>query len=287
MAAFRVFRRAFSDKTTHFGFQTVPEHLKKSLVGDVFHRVASRYDLMNDLMSGGVHRLWKDELIRTIGPIRSLRQKNAETGEEESRPLRLLDVAGGTGDITFRFLNAAKQSLPFGAPKSQLAASVVVCDINPSMLSVGRDRAVAQGYAPDNEEISFVEGDAEKLPFPDNSFDLYTIAFGIRNVTRVPVALKEAHRVLRKGGRFLCLEFSQVTNPVLRQAYDAYSFSVIPALGDLVAGDKQSYQYLVESIRNFPPQDEFAAWIETAGFSMVRYSNLTFGTVAIHSGFKL
>lgn len=215
--------------------------------------VVCSYDLMNDLMSAGIHRLWKDRLVTKLGAGPDTRQ---------------LDVAGGTGDIAFRALDSG-------------AGHVTVCDINPSMLDVGRARADGRAG------LTWVEGDAQQLPFPDNSFHSYTIAFGIRNVVRLEAALAEAHRVLVPGGRFLCLEFSTVAVPGLDALYELYSHQVIPAMGLVVAGDWDSYQYLVESIRQFPDQQSFAAKIEAAGFSFVEYENLTAGVAAIHSGFKL
>ncbi|CAB0010297.1 unnamed protein product [Nesidiocoris tenuis] len=248
------------DKQTHFGFETVKESEKTRKVCEVFHRVADTYDLMNDTMSAGIHRVWKDVFMERLSPPPGT---------------KLLDVAGGTGDIAFRFVNYMKNS---GHP-----GTVTVCDINPDMLRVGQDRARKKNYT----DIDWVEGNAETLPFPDNSFSAYTIAFGIRNVTRIDLALKEAWRVLKPGGRFMCLEFSHVENEALRWVYDKYSFQMIPAMGQVIAGDWKSYQYLVESIRKFPVQETFAGMIESAGFWSVQYENLTFGVVAIHSGFKL
>ena len=242
---------------THFGFRTVPEAEKAGMVHGVFSSVAGRYDLMNDLMSGGVHRLWKEALIDWLAP----------------RPgMHLLDVAGGTGDIAFRFLKRVKGD-----------ARVTVCDMTSAMLDEGARRAESQGVG----AIDWVCGDAMQLPFPDQSFDAYTIAFGIRNVTRIEDALAEAYRVLKPGGRFLCLEFSRVTNPGLAWAYDRYSFNVIPPMGRAVTGDSDSYRYLVESIRRFPDQERFAAMIRAAGFGQVRYRNLTLGVAALHSGWRL
>ncbi len=246
-----------SAKTTHFGFQTVAEGEKAGLVHGVFTRVASRYDLMNDLMSGGVHRLWKDAMMDWLAP----------------RPgQRLLDVAGGTGDIAFRFLKRAP------------SAHATVCDMTESMLVEGRKRAEAERLA---DSLEWVVGDAMTLPFADASFDVYTISFGIRNVTRIPDALSEAYRVLRPGGRLMVLEFSQLPIPALQWAYDRYSFNVIPPMGQIVTGDRDSYQYLVESIRKFPDQETFAAMIRAAGFGQVKYRNLTMGVAALHSGWKL
>jgi demethylmenaquinone methyltransferase/2-methoxy-6-polyprenyl-1,4-benzoquinol methylase len=245
------------EKTTHFGFQDVAEAEKAGMVHGVFSRVASRYDLMNDLMSAGIHRLWKDAMMDWLAP----------------RPgQRLLDVAGGTGDVAFRFLKRAP------------GASAVVCDMTEAMLIEGRKRAEAEKLA---ESLDWVVGDAMALPFPDASFDAYTISFGIRNVTRIPDALAEAFRVLRPGGRLMVLEFSQIPNALLQRVYDLYSFNVIPAMGQAVTGERASYQYLVESIRRFPDQESFASLIRAAGFGLVKYRNLTMGVAALHSGWKL
>ncbi len=244
-------------ETTHFGYQTVPEGDKAGMVHGVFTRVASKYDIMNDLMSGGLHRLWKDAMMDWLAP----------------RPgQRLLDVAGGTGDVAFRFLKRA--------PGSQ----AVVLDMTESMLVSGRQRAEADKMA---DRLDWVVGDAMALPFADRTFDVYTISFGIRNVTRIGDALKEAFRVLRPGGRLMVLEFSQIPNEMLQKAYDLYSFNVIPVMGQVVAGDRDSYQYLVESIRKFPDQEAFASMIRAAGFDQVSYRNLTMGVAALHSGWKL
>ena len=245
------------DGTTHFGYQTVAEDQKAGMVHGVFTRVASKYDIMNDLMSGGVHRLWKDAMMDWLAP----------------RPgQRLLDVAGGTGDVAFRFLSRAPQ------------AQAVVCDMTESMLIAGRQRAEADKMA---DRLGWVVGDAMALPFENNSFDVYTISFGIRNVTRIADALSEAYRVLRPGGRLMVLEFSQIPNDLLQKAYDLYSFNVIPLMGQIVAGDRDSYQYLVESIRKFPDQESFATMIRQAGFDQVKYRNQTMGIAALHSGWKL
>ncbi len=245
------------EPTTHFGFQDVPEAEKAGMVHGVFSRVASKYDVMNDLMSGGVHRLWKDAMMDWLAP---------RSGQ------RLLDVAGGTGDVAFRFLKRAS------------GATAVVCDLTEPMLIEGRKRAEAERQA---DRLDWVVGDAMALPFADNSFDVYTISFGIRNVTRIGDALTEAYRVLKPGGRLMVLEFSRIPNDLMQKAYDLYSFNVIPAMGQVVAGDRGSYQYLVESIRKFPDQETFSSMISTAGFGQVKYRNLTMGVAALHSGWKL
>lgn len=282
--------------TTHFGNQTIPSVEKQAKVAQVFHQVAEKYDVMNDFMSAGVHRLWKDEMVSMIQPLYidshsttmtpNTTKVEADTdGAEEdhsSVAVRILDVAGGTGDIAFRLANQLQKELPTTAQ-----GEIIVCDINSSMLQVGQERANEKGKIGNNVRLQWVEGNAEDLPFESNSFDLYTIAFGIRNVTHVDKALSEAYRVLRKGGRFVCLEFSHIDNPILGSVYDAFSFNVIPVLGEIVANDRASYQYLVESIRKFPPQKEFKSMIESAGFQRVHYTNFTAGVAAFHSGFKL
>jgi len=249
------------DQTTHFGFRDVPLDDKQALVNDVFHSVASRYDLMNDLMSGGLHRVWKDIMITALNPPRN------------DAPFSLLDVAGGTGDIAFRAARAAGAGF-----------HATVCDINADMLEVGRSRAVKRHL---DDRITFIEGNAETLAFADKSFDAYTIAFGIRNVPRIDHALAEAFRVLRPGSRFLCLEFSTVDVPGLDRLYDLFSFKVIPPLGRAVTGDAESYRYLVESIRKFPRPNAFAEMIRAAGFSRVSWQSLSGGIVALHSGWRL
>ncbi len=245
------------EKTTHFGFETVPEDEKAGRVQGVFSSVASKYDIMNDVMSVGIHRLWKDAMMDWLAP----------------RPgQKLLDVAGGTGDISFRFLKRAG------------AGHATVLDLTEPMLIEGRQRAEANDMA---DQLEWVVGDAMALPFADNSFDVYTISFGIRNVTRPQDALAEAFRVLRPGGRLMVLEFSQLPNPMLQQAYDLYSFNVIPRMGQAIAGDRDSYQYLVESIRKFPDQDSFLQMIRDAGFENAKYRNLSLGIAALHSGWKI
>jgi demethylmenaquinone methyltransferase/2-methoxy-6-polyprenyl-1,4-benzoquinol methylase len=244
-------------KTTHFGFQTVDENAKAGMVHEVFSSVASRYDVMNDLMSMGIHRVWKTSMMDWLAP------RNGQ---------HLLDVAGGTGDVAFRFLDRAPD------------ACVTVCDMTESMLVEGRKRADAVDKA---DRLSWVTGDAMALPFADATFDRYTISFGIRNVTRIPDALAEAYRVLKPGGRLVVLEFSQIPVPAMQWAYDRYSFNVIPAMGKAVTGDRDSYQYLVESIRRFPDQDTFAQMIRDAGFGRVQWRNLSMGIAALHSGWKL
>ena len=248
-------------QTTHFGFRDVPLGDKQTLVNEVFHSVAQRYDLMNDLMSAGLHRVWKDLMINALNPPRS------------DAPFALLDVAGGTGDIAFRAAEAAGPGF-----------RATVCDINSDMLDVGRERAAARHL---DDRVSFVEGNAEALAFPDRHFDAYTIAFGIRNVPRIDVALAEAYRVLKTGGRFLCLEFSSVDIPALDALYNVYSFNVIPALGRAVTGDAEAYKYLVESIRKFPHPERFAGMMKSAGFRRVSFQRLTGGVVALHSGWRM
>jgi len=249
------------DNSTHFGYREVSPGEKQGLVNEVFHNVAKRYDLMNDLMSGGLHRVWKNLMIETLNPPRG------------QAPFRMLDVAGGTGDISFR---AAKVAGPH--------FHSTVCDINTDMLSVGRERAQAQGL---EDRVDFIEGNAEALAFTDTSFDAYTIAFGIRNVPQIPLALREAYRVLKPGSRFLCLEFSAVTMPGLDTIYDLFSFNVIPQIGKAVTGDAESYRYLVESIRQFPKPETFAEMIREAGFSRVTHEIFSGGIVALHSGWRL
>lgn len=253
-----------SNRTTHFGYKTVDVEQKTGMVRAVFDSVAGKYDLMNDLMSAGLHRRWKDEFVRLLDP----------------KPhQRFLDVAGGTGDIALRIHNALASQ-----EASDSFRPITVLDINYAMLAQGRDRAIDENWKADMEWLC---GNAERLPLPDRSFDRYTIAFGIRNVTNIPAALVEAYRVLDAGGRFMCLEFSSVENPLLAKAYDAYSFGLIPRIGKLVANDPGSYQYLVESIRKFPNRRDFAAMIEAAGFKNVHAYPLLGGVVCIHSGWKI
>ncbi|PWJ84257.1 demethylmenaquinone methyltransferase/2-methoxy-6-polyprenyl-1,4-benzoquinol methylase [Pseudaminobacter salicylatoxidans] len=245
---------------TSYGFKSVGQNEKQGLVNEVFHRVAKRYDVMNDLMSAGLHRLWKDGMVAWLNPPK--------------RPgWKVLDVAGGTGDISFRIIEASHRQ-----------AHATVLDINGSMLAVGKERAEKRGFAANTD---FVEANAEELPFDDETFDAYTIAFGIRNVPRIDVALSEAYRVLKPGGRFLCLEFSEVDMPLLDKVYEEWSFKAIPRIGQMVTGDGEPYSYLVESIRKFPNQPNFAAMISHAGFDRVTYRNYSGGIAALHSGWKL
>lgn len=246
-----------SQKTTHFGFKTVEEDAKAGMVHGVFTNVASKYDVMNDAMSMGIHRIWKEAMMDWLAP---------RGGQ------KLLDVAGGTGDVSFKFL------------KRSGYGHATVCDMTEGMLIAGAQRPEAIERS---EELDWVVGDAMALPFPDNSFDVYTISFGIRNVTRIPDALNEAYRVLRPGGRIMVLEFSQLPNEFMQKAYDLYSFNVIPKMGKMIANDSESYQYLVESIRNFPDQETFATMISGAGFENVKYRNLSMGIAALHSGWKI
>ena len=245
---------------THFGERTVPLDEKQGLVDDVFRKVADRYDVMNDLMSLGLHRVWKDILVAKLRPRRG-------------RPFAHLDVAGGTGDIAFRVAAAGGD-----------ATRVTVVDVNADMLRVGQERAQKRR---EGSRVTFTEGNAEALPLPDAAFDAYTIAFGIRNVPRIELALTEAYRTLKHGGRFLCLEFSRVDLPILDRVYDAYSDAAIPALGKIVAGDGAPYRYLVESIRRFPKPQVFAAMMRKAGFARVAVQPMTGGIVTLHSGWRL
>ena len=246
-----------TDKTTHFGARTVREDEKAGMVRSLFSDVANKYDIMNDVMSMGIHRIWKEAMMDWLAP----------------RPgQKLLDVAGGTGDVSFKFLARAG------------SGHATVLDLTEGMLVEGRKRAEATSLA---DSLTWVSGDAMALPFEDNSFDVYTISFGIRNVTRPQEALNEAYRVLRPGGRLMVLEFSQLPNPAMQKAYDLYSFNVIPRMGQIIANDYDSYQYLVESIRNFPDQETFLSMVRAAGFANAKYRNLTMGVAALHSGWKI
>ena len=246
-----------AEQTTHFGFETVPEAKKAGKVQTIFNSVASKYDIMNDVMSVGIHRIWKEAMMDWLAP----------------RPgQKLIDVAGGTGDVSFKFL------------KRSGSGHATVLDITENMLIEGRKRADA-AKIPDS--LDWVVGDAMFLPFADNTFDVYTISFGIRNVTRPQEALNEAFRVLRPGGRLMVLEFSQIPVPLVQKAYDLYSFNVIPTMGKLIANDRSSYQYLVESIRKFPDQETFLSMLQNAGFKNNNYRNLSLGIAALHSGWKI
>ena len=246
-----------ADQTTHFGFQTVPESEKANKVQNVFTSVAGKYDIMNDIMSAGIHRIWKESMMNWLSP---------RSGQ------KLLDVAGGTGDISLKFLERAG------------SGHATVLDLTEKMLAVGKTRAKDSAV---QECLDWVVGDAMALPFQDNLFDVYTISFGIRNVTHPYRALTEAHRVLRPGGRLMVLEFSQIPVPLVQKAYDLYSFKIIPELGKLITGDRESYQYLVESIRNFPDQENFLKLLNEARFENTSYRNLSLGIAAIHSGWKI
>lgn len=247
------------EMATSYGFSTVGDGEKQERVNHVFDRVAERYDMMNDFMSVGLHRAWKNALVSSLAP-------------SKTRPMRCLDVAGGTGDVAFRIVEASNNN-----------AKAAVLDINGEMLEVGRGRAIKRKL---QDNVDFIEANAEELPFEDNSFDSYTVSFGIRNVPRIQVALNEAHRVLKPGGRFLCLEFSDVDVPMLDKIYDAWSFNAIPPIGKMVTGDAEPYQYLVESIRKFPNQELFADMMKEAGFKRVNYRNFSGGIAALHSGWK-
>eukprot|EP00111_Clytia_hemisphaerica_P024256 TCONS_00071489-protein len=255
-----------NEQYTHFGYEQVKEEEKVDKVYGVFENVADSYDLMNDFMSAGTHRLWKNHFVSSL----------------QLKPgMKILDMAGGTGDIAFKMLdNFAHTS----KCNTELGTEIIVSDINKNMLDVGKRRATKLGI---QDKFQWVQANAEDLPFEDESIDLYTIAFGIRNTTHIDKVLDEAYRVLKFGGRFACLEFSHVENPVLKTLYDSYSFQVIPVLGQVIAQDWNSYQYLVESIRQFPSQEHFSDMIYNAGFTNVMYENLTFGVVAIHDGFKI
>ena len=247
-----------TDNTTHFGYKDVPAGEKQAMVADVFHSVAAKYDVMNDLMSFGVHRLWKRFTIDMSG----VRPGN-----------KVLDLAGGTGDLTKKFSKIVGTS-----------GTVVLADINSSMLEVGRERLTNQGYV---GNIEYVQANAQYLPFEDNTFDVITIAFGLRNVTDKDEALRSMFRVLKPGGRLLVLEFSQTNNPLLKKAYDLYSFTALPLMGKLVTNDSESYKYLAESIRMHPDQETLKGMMEEAGFNRVSYHNMTGGMVALHRGIKV
>lgn len=237
-----------------FGYKSVDPDHKQDMVDEVFHSVAQKYDIMNDAMSFGIHRLWKNRLIREIRP---------------KSHYKYLDVAGGTGDIAFKLYESTHKK-----------ANITVCDINPSMLEVGQDRAIDKGYG---DNFKWVTANAEKLPFEDNSFDIYTIVFGLRNVAHIDRALEDAKRVLKPGGRFYCMEFSHVDNPLIRKFYDIYSEKLIPQMGQLIANDKESYQYLIESIRQFPRPESLKNRLIDAGFKKASYIKLTHGVTCIHS----
>ncbi|XP_047363850.1 2-methoxy-6-polyprenyl-1,4-benzoquinol methylase, mitochondrial [Vespa velutina] len=257
------------ERMTDFGFKKVKESEKAKEVHTVFENIANNYDKMNDIMSLGIHRLWKDIFIQELAPTHGT---------------RLLDSAGGTGDISFRYINFLKNTKNINNVESY----VTVCDINEHMLDVGKIRAEKLGYTVENNfNIEWKKEDAENLSFPDESFTVYTIAFGIRNVTHIDKVLSEAYRVLKPGGRFLCLEFTHLENDFLQWLYERYSFQVIPVIGTLVTGKWEPYQYLAESIKKFPKQEEFKHMIDTSGFRNTSYKNLSCGIVAIHSGFKI
>ncbi len=247
---------SYETGTTHFGFATVSTYDKAEMVKSVFDNVASQYDLMNDLMSLGIHRLWKSIFVDRLEP-------RSET--------KLIDVGGGTGDIAIKFLKSG-------------GGEVTVCDINFEMVNLGRDRAINKGLL---SKINWVNGDAENLPMPEHTFDAYTSAFCLRNVTNIESALSEAHRILKPGGHFLCLEFSHVVLPIIRKMYDTYSFNVLPWLGKMVVNDEKSYRYLVESIRRFPDQGKFTNMITDAGFKLVHHQNLSGGIASIHSAWRI
>jgi demethylmenaquinone methyltransferase/2-methoxy-6-polyprenyl-1,4-benzoquinol methylase len=246
-----------TDNTTHFGAQTIPEDEKAGKVRSLFSDVANNYDIMNDVMSMGIHRIWKEAMMDWLAP---------RAGQ------KLLDVAGGTGDVSFKFLKRAGHG------------HATVCDLTEGMLIEGRKRAEAEAM---QDSLDWIVGDAMDLPFENNTFDVYTISFGIRNVTRPQEALNEAYRVLKPGGRLMVLEFSQLPNPMMQKAYDLYSFNVIPRMGQMIANDRDSYQYLVESIRNFPDQETFLGMVRAAGFENAKYRNMTMGIAALHSGWKI
>jgi demethylmenaquinone methyltransferase/2-methoxy-6-polyprenyl-1,4-benzoquinol methylase len=248
------------DTHTNFGYRKVELEAKEPLVKDVFSNVAAKYDLMNNLMSFGIHHLWKDRVIQEVLDLKS----------------SIVDVAGGTGDIGFRLHKKAR--------KMNVAPNITIADINPEMLKLCKNKAIDSNIL---SGINFVECNAESLPFEDESFDCYIIAFGIRNITNIDVALKEAYRVLKPLGKFICLEFSKIDKFIIKKLYDAYSFSVVPAIGRIVASNENAYRYLVESIDLFPDQENFKSMIEEARFKNVKYNNLTFGISAIHTGYRI
>lgn len=252
-----------AEKFVDFGFKKVASHEKENLVKEIFSGVAKKYDLMNDLMSAGIHRVWKNKMVEEIKFF------------DREKKYHIIDLAGGTGDVAFRIAKKSREE--------KVKCEIDVVDINQEMLDVGKARAVDLNLFSD---LKFTCCDGEKLCFPDESFDFFTIAFGIRNFTNIEAGLSEAYRVLQDGGKFICLEFSKVNDFFLQKIYDLYSFKVIPKIGEVVLKDRDSYQYLVESIRKFPSQDQFKKMIEKAGFKNVRYQNLSFGAAAIHVGEK-
>lgn len=270
-------RNSQAERLSHyFGHEEVTPNNKREKVQEVFNEVAAKYDLMNDVMSLGIHRFWKDYFIQTLAPTPGM---------------KILDVAGGTGDIAFRFLRASLENdIPLQSAlieeksSSDTRSHAVIFDINEKMLSLCQEKAIHFGL---DKYLTYVQGNAEKLPFENNSFDVYTVAFGIRNVVHIDKALSEAFRVLKPGGRFLCLEFSEVKNSTFYRVYDWYSQEIIPVLGQIIVGNWKPYQYLVESIQRFPNQEEFSVMIEDAGFTSISYENLSNGISAIHSGYKL
>lgn len=268
---FRTSFRKYENQSTDFGFQKVREDEKQEKVNEVFSNVADTYDVMNDAMSLGIHRVWKNYFVQQLSP---------------SSGCNIIDVAGGTGDIAFRIQDymLSDKLLPYSELETRNESHVTICDINQNMLDVGKRRAEEDGRI---SGLTWVQGNAEELPFKDDQFDAYTIAFGIRNCTHIDKVLSEANRIIKPGGRFLCLEFSSVSNALLQKLYDQYSFQVIPVMGKLIANDWNSYQYLVESIRKFPDQESFAQMLKDAGFKCVTYENLSSGIAAIHSGLKL
>lgn len=289
---FSTFVADVSDSSTHFGYEKVSVNEKEDRVREVFDSVADSYDVMNDLMSSGLHRFWKDHLLH-ISAVESMAKavrSGIRVDKSDDKPqLHVLDVAGGTGDVAFRFVEAAN-CVERSKSSGKDPIRITVCDINSEMLQVGERRARAKfGHAilDNTAALQFQQGNAQDLcDFEDCSVDLYTIAFGLRNVTDVDRALSEAYRVLKPGGRFICLEFSHLPDPILQQIYDMYSFNVIPAMGEFIAKDRPSYQYLVESIRMFSNQDELVIRMQQSGLQHVKYTNLTGGIVAIHEGWK-